>query len=560
MLTTLTVKNFTLVESLDVDFTSGMTVLTGETGAGKSLMVDALAMALGDRADIDRIRNQAERAEVSACFDLQLAPQASQWLKNNDFDIEEKECLLRRLVTREGRSRGYINGQPATMQQLRELGERLIDIHSQHEHQSLLRRDTHRQILDDFAGCSEQAKATGTIFQQWSATQQRLRQLENESDEMIARRDLLSFQLLEFEQLALSEGELETLEQQQQLLANAEAILHDSQTLMTLCSEAESFNLSSALNKALQLLQNMPSKPVPLAEAEKLLVSAQIEVDEATREIQHHLDSFEAKPEQLQEIEERLSAIYQLARKHKVSPELLPQKHADLQTEFNAINRDENSTTELQQQLENLASQYTESALQLTAARKKAAEQLSEEIKQQFEALSMAGAEFLPQLTPNPEKTFSSHGQENVEFLIRTNPGEPPRPLARIASGGELSRISLAIQVIAAKNSAISTLVFDEVDVGIGGATAEVVGQLLRQLGRQGQVLCVTHQAQVAASAHHHFVVSKSSKNDCTHSQVRMLAEPERPNEIARMLGGAKITDTTLNHAKEMLETSTLPA
>ena len=563
MLTTLTVKNFTLVEHLEIDFNSGMTALTGETGAGKSLMVDALAMALGDRADTDRIRSNTERAEVSAIFDLSKAPLAIQWLNSNDFNGQDSddggldsnnECLLRRLLTKEGRSRGYINGLPATMQQLRELGEVLIDIHSQHEHQSLLRRETHRKILDNFAECTDLTNNTRNIYHQWTKASQKLQQLESDSDELIARRDLLSFQLAELDQLDLEDSELKILEQQQHILANAESILEDSQTLIQLCSEDEPLNLQSALSKALQLLQNMPNKPALLEEAEKLLTSAQIEVEEAGREIQQHLDSFSAEPERLQQLEERLSAIYQLARKHRVSPEELHNKHRELKQALSDISGGEKDTVALQQQVEELANDYTKSAGQLTKKRTTAAKNLSVSIEQQFNSLSMPGAKFSPNLTPLADNSFGPHGRESIEFLIRTNPGDPPKPLARIASGGELSRISLAIQVIAAKNSSIPTLVFDEVDVGIGGATAEVVGQLLRQLGDRGQVLCVTHQPQVAACAHNHLLVSKNSHQSTTHSQIKTLSNTERTHEIARMLGGVKITETTLNHAKEMLK------
>jgi DNA repair protein RecN (Recombination protein N) len=559
LLIALTVKNFTLVEHLEVDFSLGMTALTGETGAGKSLVIDALAMALGDRADTDRIRRGAERAEVSAMFDLKTAPRATQWLQNNDFDNNSKECLLRRLLTSEGRSRGYINGQSATMQQLRDLGEMLIDIHSQHEHQSLLRKYAHRHILDDFSGCATMATETKKLYQQWASIKEQLQQLENSSDELTAQRDLLRFQVEELNQLGLSDGEYTTLEQEQQLLANADAILHDSHVLLQLCSEAETFNLQSALSKALHVLQAMPNKPVPLEEAEKLLGSALIEVEEADREIQRHLDSFELDPERLQQVEERLSAIYQLARKHRVSPEALEQKHAELNQALNAINGDEDEISALQHQLELMAANYSTLANALTAKRTSAAKQLASAIEEQFSSLSMIGAKFSIKLAPLPDHSFGTHGKETVEFLISTNPGEPVKPLAKIASGGELSRISLAIQVIAAQNSSIPTMIFDEVDVGIGGATAEVVGKLLRTLGDRGQVICVTHQPQVAASAHHHLLVSKMTKQHTTQSHIKPLSETGRTNEIARMLGGSTVTDTTLSHAKELLGLASQP-
>ena len=554
MLTTLTVKHFTLVESLEVDFGVGMTALTGETGAGKSLVLDALAMALGDRADTDRIRQGQERAEVSALFDLTEIATARQWLIDNDFAENGDEVLLRRLLTREGRSRGYINGQAATMQQLRELGEMLIDIHSQHEHQSLLRKETHHKILDNFAGCSELAGELRQIYQQWATTTQLLDKLENASDELNARRELLTFQLSELDELSLAEGELEQLEQQQQQLGNAEAILRDSGSLLQLCCEAEDFNLQDSLGKALQLLANMPGKPAELIEAENLLNSAAIEVAEASREIQQHLDKFELDPERLLQLETRLSAIYQLARKHRIDPPELTAKRLALQEELDNLAGGEGSIEKLRQQAATLSDQYLALAENLTARRTAAATEFSALVEQQFSALSMDGTQFIPQLTPVKSGQLTANGMETIEFLITTNPGEPPRPLAKIASGGELSRISLAIQVIAANHSAVPTLVFDEVDVGIGGATADVVGKLLRQLGGQGQVICVTHLPQVAACAHHHLLVTKTTHEHSANSSIQSLSGADRTNEIARMLGGARTTDTSLSHAREMLQ------
>lgn len=556
MLTTLTVKNFTLVEHLELDFTKGMTVFTGETGAGKSLIVGALAMALGDRADTDRIRHQANWAEVSACFDLRHSPHTINWLHNNDFNYDGSECLLRRIVRKDGRSRGYINGQPATMKQLRKIGEQLIDIHSQHEHQSLLRRETHLKLLDEFAGCTALINQIQSLYQQWIGAKHQLDMLEKSSDELLARRELLSYQLTEFDQLDLQEGELDTLEQQQHRLANAESILKDGQTLINLCVEAETFNLQTCLNQALQILRTIPSKTDALQQAEALLSSAQIEVDEASREIKSYLDNFQDDPHKLAEIDEHLSIIYALARKHKIDAEQLIQKRHQLRQDLALISDNEGHSATLRNTTEHLAKDYLHLATQLSDKRAKAAKQLSKAVEKQFELLSMPGAKFLPILTPLENNQFAKHGLETIEFLIATNLGDTPKPLARVASGGELSRISLAIQVIAAENSAIPTLVFDEVDVGIGGATAAVVGQLLHQIGQRGQVLCVTHQPQVASCAQTHFLVSKESNESTTHSYVKALSEPERVLEIARMLGGINITDATLSHAKEMLNST----
>jgi DNA repair protein RecN (Recombination protein N) len=559
VLTAITIHNFTLVEQLEIDFAPGMSAVTGETGAGKSLVLGALGMALGDRADTDRIRRGADRLEVAALFDIASIPAAHQWLTDNDFETgndfqEQCECLLRRILTKEGRSRGTINGQPATMSQLRELGEMLIDIHSQHEHQSLLRRDTHRLLLDNYAGTSALANTVKQQYQAWLQLSKRLQQLENQSDELAERKALLQFQVEELDQLGLADGELDALEQEQQLLANAESILRDSNHLLEICSQAEEFNLLEGIHKALHLLQGMPQKTPALEEAEKLMTSASIEIDEASREVQRHLDRFELDPEKLQAVEDRLSAIFQLARKHRVQPDELAAKHSTLKSELTQLDGGAEDIEALRTQLDEAATQYLSTAKQLSKQRQTAAKTLADAVSKHFDDLAMAGARFVPELTPLTEGQFSADGIETIEFLIATNPGDPPRPLQKIASGGELSRISLAIQVIAAQNSTIPTLVFDEVDVGIGGATADVVGKLLKKLGEKGQVICVTHQPQVAACAHQHLLASKQTRDDHAHSNLTRLPDEERINEIARMLGGAKVTERTLDHAREMLE------
>ncbi len=556
LLLTLVIKNFTLVEHLEIDFSSGMTALTGETGAGKSLIVGALAMALGDRADIDQLRRSADRAEVAALFDISKVIQAKKWLEKNDFNNTEDGCLLRRVLTREGRSRGHINGQLATMQQLRELGETLIDIHNQHEHQSLLRRETHRYILDDFAGCSVLSKTTQKLFYRWIDAQKRLGELKNISSELLASRDFLSFQLAELEEVKISEGELQSLEQEQIRLANAESIITDCNTILQLCSEGENFNLEKNINETIQVLNKIPAKPDALKEAERLLLSAQIEIQESGKEIQQYLNGFNAEPEILKKTEDRLSEIYHLARKYKITPEELHLKCIKLKEELKQLSMSHDEEKILEQQVKDLYERYMVEAKKLSKIRASASKKITASIQKQFKLLSMAGAQFTVSLTPIVQDKFGSHGQENIEFLISTNPGEPCKPLARIASGGELSRISLAIQAIAAQYSSIPTLVFDEVDVGIGGATADIVGSILRELGNQGQILCITHQPQVAAQAHNHMLVSKNTKKSITYSKIISLRAADKVNEIARMLGGVCITDATLSHAKEMINLS----
>ncbi|MCV6603739.1 MAG: DNA repair protein RecN [Porticoccaceae bacterium] len=562
MLLSLNITNFTLVESLEVDFDTGMTAITGETGAGKSLTLDALAMALGDRADSDRIRHGTERAEVSALFDVDNISSARHWLQDNDFEMDgDSHCLLRRIFTREGRSRGYINGQPATMQQLQRLGEQLIDIHSQHQHQSLLRRDTYRTLVDDHGDHRKLATQVAQQYRLWRDTQNRLDLLSQQSSELNARRDLLSFQVEELNALGLAPGELESLEKQQALLANAEAILNDSHQLLALCSDDDNHNLLSSLNQACSLAAQIPVQGPQLQEVADMLTNARIQVEEASTSLRQYLDGIEVDPQQLAEMEQRLSDIYQLARKHRVQAEQLTDLHSRLQQELDTLCGGEQDIQQLQEQAEQQRQSYLKSARQLSGKRRQAAQSLGKAINTHLPELAMPGAQLSIELTPLAEAKASPHGLENIDFLIASNPGQPAKPLVKVASGGELSRISLAIQVVAAQHSTTPTLVFDEVDVGIGGTTADVVGRLLRQLGqtgkRRGQVICVTHQPQVASRAHHHLQVSKSSVGDTTHTTLNSLAQTERIDEVARMLGGARITEQTRTHAQEMLELAT---
>ncbi len=551
MLTALTIRNYTLVEHLEIDFGGGMTAITGETGAGKSLVVDALGLALGDRADTDRIRAGADKAEIAAQFDIADIPPARRWLADNDFDPAD-EVLLRRQFSREGRSRGNINGQPATMQQLQSLGDLLIDIHGQHAHQSLLRREHHRLLLDDFANATVQADAMASSYTDWASARQKLERLESQSDSIAARVELLAFQIDEFDKLALQAGEVESLESELQVLSNAEEILRDSQQLLNLCREDDQFSLSSALGQALQLLHGLSGKPPLLQEVEELLENARIQVEEAGHSLDRHLDSFELDPARLEEVNQRLSAIFELARKHRCQPDQLLDVWQSLSDELADIGGSDQDIDALRQRVEQLDAECRVNGKKLSASRTRAAAKLEKRVNAQLAELAMGNARLTVSLTPS-DKGFTRHGLEDVELLITTVPGSPPRPLARVASGGELSRISLAIEVVTAEHSTIPTLVFDEVDVGIGGATAEIVGRLLRRLGGRGQVICVTHLPQVAAQAHCHYRANKQGDSKRLASSLEHLGDRERVEEIARMLGGVTITDQTLAHAREML-------
>ena len=552
MLLSININNFTLVETLEIEFSGGTTAITGETGAGKSLVLDALGMALGDRADTGTIRHGKDRAEITATFAIDTIDDAVIWLSENDFSADD-ECILRRIYTAEGRSRGYINGQSCTMQQLQQLGEMLTDIHSQHEHQSLLRRETHRKLLDDYADTTELATQVVTAFRAWHGANKKLSSLMERSDELIARKDLLSFQVNELQQLDLSSSSLEKLELEQQTLANAEQILVESQSVLAICDQTEGFNVRDGLNRALSTLAGLKHKPEALSNAEELLQSGLIQIEEATSEIESYVDRFEADPQRLQLVEDQLAVIFQLARKHRVNADQLAETLTLLEQELQSLQDGGESIDALQQQVDELASDYETVANKLSVIRGKASQIMASEINQQLQRLSMEGAELLVQLTAFNEGEYRASGFEEVEFVIATNPGQPHKPLAKIASGGELSRVSLAIQVVAAAHSKIPTLVFDEVDVGIGGSTADIVGQLLKTLGDRGQVISVTHQPQVAAHAHHHYRASKVVEANSAESLMVALNRQQRVDELARMLGGAQVTDQTLSHASELL-------
>lgn len=550
MLTHLAIRNFTIAESVDIEFHAGMTAITGETGAGKSISLDALSLALGDRAERDVVRHGAERTDISASFDIAKQRRAQDWLKNRELASDD-ECLLRRVITAEGRSKAFINGQPVTLADLRQLGEMLIDIHSQHEHQSLLQKETHRRLLDAFAGASHAASSVRRAYEQWHETAQTLATLQQADHEQAAKAELLKFQRREFDELALQENELQQLEQKQEVLSKADDIIRVSQLALALCEDGDGGSIESLLRQAVAALAPFANAQPALREIHEMLASAEIQISEARHALVRHIDNFDADPATLATIQGRLDAIYVLARKHRVQPQQLLALQQKIDADLAAMDNSEERLQALDAKLKQQLGVYQKAADELSALRKKGTQKLCKAVADKLKLLGMQHCRFDVALSPNREPT--RYGSESIEFVIATNPGQPPQPLAKIASGGELSRISLAIQVVTAQTSAIPTLVFDEVDVGIGGGTAEVVGRLLRELGDKGQVICVTHQPQVAARSHHHLRVSKQVKAKSTQTQVEVLGEKGKIDEVARMLGGVEITDTTRAHAKEML-------
>ena len=501
------------------------------------------------------VRPGADKADILATFDLVDIPEARTWLAERDLD-SEGPCILRRVITAEGRSRGYINGTPCPLGDLKAVGELLIDIHSQHEHQSLLKTDTHRRLLDEYAGATDLARQVQLAAQRWRQTHLELERLRNSGDEQRARHQLLSYQLEELDNLGLAENELEQLEQEHKNLTNAEALFGICRQVIDHCSESDSGNVLSALTVSLNRLTAVQNAPRALGEAVNLIASAQIQVEEAVGELNRFLDNFDADPMRLQQLEERLDTLYTLARKHRIHPSQLIDLQQRLGEELESLNANDESIERLEDELKAYTRHYHEKAGELSSLRQRASTQLAAAVEQEIQRLGMPGGRFCIELRPGNGEDLHPHGLEQVELLVSANPGQPLKGLAKVASGGELSRISLAIQVITAQTSRIPTLVFDEVDVGIGGPTAEIVGQLLRRLGERGQVLTVTHLPQVAAQGHHHLFVHKVRNSDTTHTAVASLGKRERVEEVARMLGGIDLTKESLAHARKMVVTS----
>ncbi|MBB71022.1 MAG: DNA repair protein RecN [Legionellales bacterium] len=552
MLCHIHIKDFAIIENLDLELRSGMTVITGETGAGKSIIIDALDVALGDRADSKLVRQGAERSEINITFDVKHIPEAREWLAAKELSNDD-ELILRRLFTAEGRSRNYINGNPATLQQIRELGRLLIHTHGQHEHQALFRRDAQRRLLDNFANHNKLLDAVAEIYQHWQRTNTELEQLRNLGSDSGAQLELLIYQANELDQLALAEGELEQLHSEHQQLANADRLIHACNGALDLLSENTELNAQTALQNAAQTLNEIAELDPHISSAGEMINNAIIHCEEASSEIRHYLAQAGLDPERLHTVEQRLSQIHDIARKHRVKAEELCAHQTTLQQQLDTLKNSDERVQELLAQEQALRDDYRKAAKKLHNSRIKAAKKLNQLTTDSMQMLGMEGGKIAIEINHQDNKEPTNHGLDAIEFLVAANPGQSLQPLAKVASGGELSRISLAIQVITAQLEATPTLVFDEVDVGIGGSTAEVVGKLLRQLGDTAQVLCITHLPQVAAQGHHHLMIDKFVENDLTRSRLTFLDNEQRINEIARMLGGVKITQQTLAHAEEML-------
>lgn len=552
MLTHLSLSNFVLAKNIDINIEAGMTAITGETGAGKSVLLNGLSVVLGDRADSGLVMQGSPRAEVCATFDISKQKPAKRWLEEQSLDNEDKQCILRRVISKDGRSKAFINGQSVPLAQLKELGSQLIDVHSQHQHQSLLKPENHRRLLDEFSGCEALTEQVKQSYQHWRQQLKKLQHAQNSQDSSDAQVQLLTYQIEEFTQLDIQQGELETLELEQKQLSNGQNTLTTASQVTQLL-EAEEFSPIEALQKATALLSPLCELYPELNSDYDLLNDALIQQQEALANLQSFCQGFDLDQNRLLEVESRLSKFYQLARKHHTNAEQLLEFQQDLENQLSHLTGSDVDVEQLEQICNELEAGHMDLCEQLTEIRMQKSAQFDELIMSQMRLLNMAQAEFKTQLTPLKESRFSAYGMEEVEFTVAMNPGTALKPLGKVASGGELSRISLAIQVICAQNSTIPTLVFDEVDVGISGGTAEMVGKLLRMLGHKGQILCVTHLPQVATLAHYHWQVSKKVIDNQTTTNIVNIESQSRIEEVARMLGGVDITQQTLAHANEML-------
>ncbi len=554
MLLNLNIIDLAVVKSLDLDLEKGMSVLTGGTGAGKSILLTALGLALGDRADSGYVRPECKRAEVNLEFDLADAPGAQQWLKENELD-DEQHCLIRRIVNQDGRSKAYINNRPVTLQFLQELSEKLVEIHGQHAHLTLLNSDEQRRLLDAYAKNQNLVDQVNTCYKHWLLAHKELANLIKVSVDQSEREELLRYQIEELQQLDLANFSYSALSEEHSKLANLGQILSTGQDQVDLLYENDQLSVNQMLSHSVSELTHIARFAPELTEICNLLSEAQIQTEEAAIQLRRFLESQEADPHHMDELENQIGVIQSLSRKHHITPDELPELVGKLEAELDGLTHSGERIETLKTETAQLLGQYHQLAAQLSGQRKKTGQKLQKQISAMIKELGMPQGEFLVDITALETDTPKLNGKDKIEFLVSANPGLPPKPLAKVASGGELSRISLAIQVTTSNDKTTPTLIFDEVDSGIGGGVAEIVGQKLRSLSFNRQVMCVTHLPQVAAQAHHHLYVEKNNKTDITSSSVRLLNEEERVEEIARMLGGVTITANTLAHAKEMLST-----
>ena len=555
MLTQLTINNFAIVRQLEIELAKGMSVITGETGAGKSIAIDALGLCLGQRIETSMVREGQERAEICATFFIEPTNPAYQWLQEQELQDPDNpsDCILRRVINADGRSKAFINSTPVSASQLKEIGQYLIHINGQHASQLLLKNDYQLQLVDTFAHHNDLLAQMREDYRAWKNLQTQVKNFQQKVAENEAKKQLLQYQVEELDEFALRPNEYLELEEDQRRLSNSEQLTQLSQSALQLLSENETVSIDSMLYRATQYIDELSELDPRYASVQTMLNDALIQVQEATSEVQHLASHIEQDPMLLQEIEQRLGQALQLARKHNVKPEELVEWHQKLKAELTALLDFSESEERLLLEEKAAFEKMQHTAKQLHESRCQAAGKLAQQVTHSIKGLAMENAEFFIEVNSDLTKV-TANGADNIVFTLRSNLGQQAQPLAKVASGGELSRISLAIQVLTSDQSAIPTLIFDEVDVGISGKTASVVGKLLRQLGDKCQVLCVTHLPQVACHGHHQFNVEKFTVDDKTETKMTALSQEERVPALARLLGGSEITDLALANAQEMLD------
>lgn len=554
MLIQLHINHLVTIQSLHLDFKAGTTIFTGESGAGKSILIDAIELALGKRATYDIIRADQEKAEIGLCFDVSHLKDARKWLEQYDLD-QNSECIIRRTIHRDGRSRSFINGVPTTLPPLRELGELLLQIHGQHEHQFLLKNDTQRALLDRYAGHHALLEQVRTLAEEWQQLSKERTHLQRLIEDRNNRDEFLKFQLQELNELNLSAETFQQLDLEHKQLAHAEALLHNIQNALSYLSEQE-VNSSSLLNQAMQSLEHVQRFDPKVTSWLETLKHALVCINDTENELRHHLDKITWDPKRLQWLNERIQLMFDIARKHKISPGDLYNFKLKLHQDYAELAQYDDTLAALTEKIILLEKEYGEAAHTLSQSRKHAAIHLQTEITKLLHQLSLPEADFQIIFEKEASDKISPQGLEKVIYYIKTNVGHVLQPLAKIASGGELSRMCLAIHLATADQNHTPTLIFDEIDVGVGGKATEMIGKLLRRLGKSHQVFCITHQPQVAAYSHQHIRVEKINKENVAHTLIQELTPEEKIMELARMLGGIKITQKTLAHARELVEKS----
>ncbi len=550
MLRSLQIRNFAIIDEIDITFNDDMTVLTGETGAGKSILIDALSLVLGERGSSNLIRNKEKRAEYTAEFEITNNVNALNWLVEKSLE-NENECILRRTISPDGKSRSFINGNTVNLQSLKSLGELLVDIHGQHFHQSLCKKNVQRDLLDHFGGLSDTKNKIKRIFNEWRTLSDQLTEMIENDKNKADRIDLLSFQSKELNELALSSGEYDSLNSEFKKINNIEKINRGINSLIDCLQSNEITNVGQMLSDSIKNIDTLATFDNSLEETKNLLSEAEINVSEAIGNLIRYGESIDYDNQKSREIEERINSIISLSRKHRADPDELIDIKIQIEKELDALNHSQTSIEEIQKNMNDLRKEYDDLSIKLTRMRVESGKKLSGLVADSMNELGMTGGIFKVEIIPS--RNISQHGNDDITFQISANPGQKPQPISNVASGGELSRMSLAIQVITSNGTNIPTMIFDEVDSGIGGAIAEVVGKKLKDLSQNKQVLCVTHLAQVASKGSSHIRINKLTDNKKTKIFASKLNSDERVEEIARMIGGIELTEKTREYAKEML-------